>query len=148
MVLEIPKDVLDRDYHGCGKAWAAVKNGKIAAIRYMGDHTPDFNGLPEWVRAIQGNAEGLDHSMLPTAWSGRGLSRLAAAAQAAGDCPTPPKRDRYRPKELLTIARAAIGAVRHASFSEYRKEKRAELAAIGEVVSGMCSCTEFCVRGN
>ena len=32
---------------------------------------------------------------------------------------------------------------RNMSFADWRNEARRELGKIGEVVSGMCSCTEF-----
>lgn len=141
--LTIYANALKADYRGCGKAWTAVVNGEVVAIRYM-DPPLDRSALPAWIRAVKDNAEGLDYRMLPTAWSSRGLSKLAAAASGAGDCPVKPKGGNYRPKELLTMARAAIMAWDSASFAAHRERCRAELAAIGEVVSGTCSCTEFC----
>jgi hypothetical protein len=35
--------------------------------------------------------------------------------------------------------------VRDLSFSEHRTRSRAELAEVGRVMSGMCSCGEFCL---
>lgn len=144
--LKIEQTCMDRDYHGCGRAWAAVVGGQVVAIRYMGDHVADDTALPAWVRAVRDNAEGLDSHLLPTAWSSNGLSKLAGAAEAAGDCPRTPRGKRYRPKELLTMARAALAAVDTSSFASHRERSRAELAQIGEVVSGMCSCCEFVPR--
>jgi hypothetical protein len=46
--------------------------------------------------------------------------------------------------ELLAMARAALAAADAASFRLYRAKCREELAKLGEVKSGMCSCTEFC----
>jgi hypothetical protein len=138
----ISKGVLDRDYRGCGKAWAAVKDGEIVALRYMGaDRTP--YDVPAWVKAVQADCEGIDERCLPDAWSSHGLAKLAAAAAACPDCPTPPRRARYRPKELLSMARAVLAAADETNFTDYRTRCRAELAAMGTVVSGMCSCTEF-----
>jgi hypothetical protein len=149
-VLDLTAECLDRDYHGCGKAWAAVKEDQVVALRYMGeDHTgnwPTEPELPAWVKAVRRAAMGSDTRGLPTSWASRNLAKLAAAAEAAGDCPRPPRRPRYRPTELLTMARAAILAVDGAQFGAYRERCRAELGQIGEVVSGMCSCTKFCVE--
>jgi len=36
-VYQIPKEVLDHEYHGCGKGWAAIKDGMVNAIRYVDD---------------------------------------------------------------------------------------------------------------
>lgn len=42
------------DYHGCGRAWVAVAEGKIVAIRYMGDHCGVLTGYsPEAQAAAQ-----------------------------------------------------------------------------------------------
>jgi len=142
---DIPPGILARDYHGAGKAWAAVRDGKVIALRYMGEHRPEIGTLPAWVREVRTHAEGLDNHMLPTAWSSHGLSKLAQAAETAADCPRRPKGGQYRPRELLTMARAAIAAADSASFAAYRERIRKELAAMGDVVSGMCSCTQFVV---
>lgn len=148
-VLKISKACLDSQYRGAGKAWAAVKNGEVVAVRYMDEvPLPGFGTtpLPGWVKAVNSNAEGRDHHWLPTAWSSKALSKMAGACEAAGDCPTKPRGGRYRPKELLTMARAALAAIRSAEFAAYRLKCRDELAELGEVVSGMCSCTEFVLK--
>jgi hypothetical protein len=139
---DLTPDCLQRDYHGCGKAWAAVKDGLVIALRYM-DFAADTAKLPAWVRAVRDNAGGLDGAMLPTANSSADFTKLAAAAAACADRPTPPHRERYRPAELLTMARAALSANQAAGFAVYRAKCRTELAAIGTVLSGMCSCTKF-----
>ena len=141
-------ECLEKDYHGCGKAWAAVKNGVVVALRYMGeDHTGDWpqSAVPAWAEAVRRAAQGSDNHGLPTSWSSRNLAALAKAAEACGDCPKPPRRTRYRPTELLTMARAVLLATESASFGVYRQRCRAGLAELGEVISGMCSCTKFCV---
>lgn len=144
-IYQIPSDL--RDYHGCGKAWAAVSpSGEILAIRYMGDHFLDWPAMPAWIAAVKRHATGLDECCLPTCRSSKALAIMAAAAQACDDCPKPPRRERYRPTELLTMARAAMTAADSASFSAYRERCRAELADLGEVISGMCSCYHFIGR--
>jgi hypothetical protein len=149
--LPISPACLDRDYDGCGRAWAAVQDGQVIALRYMGHHRllgPNRQALdlPAWVTTIRDAADGCDNHMLPTAHSSRGLSRLAAAASACDDCPRPPRRARVRPTELLAMARAAIVAADEAEFLRYRAACRAELAALGQLVSGMASCCEFVPR--
>lgn len=157
-VFQLTSDCLTNDYRGCGKAWAAVKDGKVVAIRYMSQGTypvadPRRNwggiverALPDWIKAVRNNAEGLDNHMLPTAWSSRGLSKLSAAASACADCPKRPRGGSYRPRELLTMARAAIIAASDTDFVAWRAHARDELSQFGTVMSGMCSCTEFVVR--
>ncbi len=89
-ILLIPDSI----YKGAGRCWVAIKDGKIVAIRYMGD-SPIVSladvGRKRWTRA----------------------ARRAFA---------------IRESEL---------------FAEFRLKARAELAELGEVVSGMASCFEF-----
>lgn len=144
ITIDIPQDVLDRDYKGCGRAWAAYKDGRIVALRYMaqGNELP----LTGWLKAVLDSAGGLDYHMLPVANSSKALSALAKAASACSDCPTPPRKDRYRPTELLSMARAAIAALDAENFTKHRQTCRAELAKLGDVISGMCSTHEFVIH--
>jgi len=45
-VFAIKDTEAEKDYHGCGKAWAAINDGKIVSLRYMGDFA--FNYLQRW----------------------------------------------------------------------------------------------------
>jgi len=132
-------------YRGCGRAWAAIDGDAVVGLLYMGNHALDRNKLPLWVQAIKDNAEGLDHRMLPTAHSSRGLSRLAAAARSCTDCPRSPRGLDIRPNRLLQMAVSIIEKEDVLSFLAYRQACREELAKIGIVVSGDCSCTVFYV---
>lgn len=145
--IPITPECLERQYHGCGKAWAAVQNGKIIAMRYIGERRIQtaYEGLPAWVKAVNDNAEGRDNRMLPTAWSSRGLGAMAAAASECSDCPRKIRGGKYRPRELLTMARAVLIAADAADFAAWRALARAELAELGTVVGGICSCAEFVV---
>jgi hypothetical protein len=87
-------------YRGCGKAWAAIVDGRVVALRYMGNHRAWFGAEPEVLARAK-------------------RKRLCARSQLVA----------YR---LTDIA-----------FVEWRQRARAELKAIGSVVSGMCSCNEF-----
>lgn len=49
-----------------------------------------------------------------------------------------------RVRRCATTERAARRKSDQA-FAEYRTQCRAELAAMGNVISGMCSCWEFCI---
>ena len=143
-IYKIPTDL--SDYHGAGKAWAAIAGDHVLALRYMGEHPIPGCGdydVPAWVRAVTETATGLDASNLPTCHGSHALAAVAAAAQACDDCPTPPRRDRYRPSELLTMARATLVALDGDSFTAYRDRCRAELAKFGDVESGVASCYEF-----
>jgi hypothetical protein len=144
-VYKLSQEVLDRDYHGCGKAWAAIKDGEVRALRYMDSHWIGHDQLPEWVKAVNGNCSGLDSRNLPVAHSSTAYKRMAEAAQACDDCPKPPKRARYRPAELLHMARMILMQVDSDQFAKYRQRSREELTLLGDVVSGMCSCCTFCV---
>jgi hypothetical protein len=141
--MQISQEALDRDYHGCGKAWVAVKDGQVVAIRYMNGNTAQWEMMPDWVRAVLDTANGRDANMLPTSQGSKNLTEIAEAALECDDCPKPLYADRYRPTELLAMARAALSIANSALFMAYRAKCRIELAEIGEVISGMCTATEF-----
>ena len=132
-------------YRGCGHAWAAVRDGEVVALRYMDHHVPDYD-VPDWVRAVMDNCNGLDRRGLPTCSGSRTFARVGVAAYACADCPKPPSasgRKEYRPSELVSQARDLISALESASFSRYRDRCRSELCNEGWVVSGMASCYEL-----
>ena len=149
-VLTISQACLNSQYRGCGKAWAAIKNGEVVALRYMGNiPIPGYGPtpIPQWVKAVMDNADGLDDYNLPTTHSSKCLVKIAEACEGTGDCPTRrPRGGRYRPKELLMMARDILATIHGAEFSTYRSNCRTELAEIGEVMSGMCSCTKFVLQ--
>ena len=145
-VYDLTPKCLERDYHGCGKAWAAIDDkDRVVALRYMDSHWIDFKDLPKWIRALRKAAKSQDSRGLPTAHSSAAYALLANAAQECSDCPIPPRKERYRPSELLQMARAALAQVDAEQFAKYRQKSRDEMARLGRVVSGMCSCTKFCV---
>ena len=142
-VYQITHECLIRDYHGAGRAWAAVADGVVVALRYMGDSPGCWADKPAWVAAVEQHATGLDAGLLPTCRGSKALAAMAEAAAACDDCPKPSRRPRYRPTELLSMARAALTAAHGAAFSKHRERCRTELGQFGDVVSGMCSATEF-----
>jgi hypothetical protein len=147
--LKLSAQCLERDYHGAGKAWAAIRDGEVVALRYMGDHPIAGHGdyeVPDWVRAVMQASTGLDDSFLPVCRGSQALAALASAAQACADCPVPQRRERYRPAELLTMARAALAALDAAAFEAYRAKCRTELAELGEVRSGVAGGHEFAAK--
>ena len=141
MAYKVPADI----YGGCGRAWAAISNGEVVGLRYMSNHSLDRSTLPLWVQAIKNNAEGLDYRMMPTAHSPKGYARLAAAARSCTDCPKSKRGLDIRPKQLLQKAVAILESEDAISFSAYRQKSRDELAKLGTVLSGDCSCTIFYV---
>ena len=84
-------------YQGCGKAWGAVVNDEVVALRYM-EQVTTFRFLP----GFNPDAPDLSLVRFDDNWGGR-------------------------------------------PFADYRKAAKAELGAIGEVKTGMCSCWQFCV---
>lgn len=84
------------DYRGSGKAWGAIKDGKIIAIRYMHLDIDDQVKVETPDRRFKGGV-------------------------------------RVSYKRLDTSA----------EFAAHRERCRADLAQLGDVVSGMASCGEF-----
>ena len=137
----------NQDYHGCGKAWAAItQDGEVAAIRYMGDFAHDTSDLPAWVQAV------LDVTYLPLIeikWlSPARLSRIKKAAIAAGHPEFGPRGGHIKASDIARKAQSMVWKSEHHQFGEYRDRCRAELEKSGEVRSGMASCYEFVARAN
>lgn len=132
------------DYRGCGAAWAALDNhNEIIALRYMSECPTDRSNQPRWVQSIARTANGLDGLNLPTCSGSTALSKIGKAANSCKDCPTPPRRAAYRPSELLAMARDLIESSDLDQWTAYRAKCRDELAELGRVVSGRCSCYQF-----
>lgn len=142
LAYDLQKTPAEKNYRGCGNALAAIHGGKVIALRYVEEPLCPDNA-PAWVAAIFKNAEGNDASGLPDAWSSKGLARLAHAASACADCPKRRNGTRYRPKEILAMARAALLTLRAHAQKEIEQCARGELSELGEVVSGKCSCWQF-----
>ena len=138
------------DYRGCGKAWIAIGDNAVVAIRYMdrlqdrenGERSaPEMDGCPAWVLAILATEHAWwDGRDICGVRGGQRLAAIARAADSAPDCPRPPRRERYRPSELLKLASQLLRAIDAALFGAYRERMRAELSALGEVRSCMISC--------
>ncbi len=134
---------IEADYHGAGRAWAAVEGDRVVALRYMRDRPIDDSELPGWITTVIVAADGLDSHGLPVIQSRAGFAAMAGDLAARPDCPKPPRRDRYRPAELLKLARVELATRDSVAFVKYRDRCRDELAELGNVVSGMCSCAAF-----
>lgn len=145
-VYEIKGSPAESSYSGCGKVWAAINDDQVLALRYMGDAPGDYmTTLPAWVKIVAENCDGLDHHWMPTYHSGATHARLGRLLAACPDTPKPPRRAAFRPAELVKMARNIIADAKSESFGKYRAKCREELAQIGEVVSGECSCYELVV---
>ena len=134
----------ESQYHGCGKAWAAVNNGQILAIRYMGDFDFDRSQLPAWAAAALSAYGALAAPLWPVDHiSSPDLGRIKKAAIAAGHPEFGPRGGQIKASKIARAARELIRNAEREQFGQYRADCRAELAKLGTVVSGMCSCYEF-----
>lgn len=150
IVYDIPTDVAERDYHGCGKAWAAIRDGKVVAIRYMSPgrgyphedlmHMTDLRyGLMDHEREIYpAHAFWFDQKAQNP---NRGMPYISTAAKLSGRWPS--KAEYYRAMAREQEANQRAG---RAAFEAYRAACREDLAKMGDVISGMCSCHQFCAR--
>jgi|TARA_R110000823_G_C15526484_1_gene456262 hypothetical protein len=139
IVFKLQNTNAEKDYHGCGKAWAAIKNDKVVALRYMGQFAfdPSKSNMPEWVKVVYDDCR----------WAGRfgptTLVKIKKAAIAAGHPEFGPRGGRIKPSVMAYEARSIIFNSEREQFGEYRNSARKELSGLGEVISGMCSCWEF-----
>jgi hypothetical protein len=141
---DLPEEVSKRDYHGCGKAWAAIRDGEVVAVRYMSPTVFDENQQLEphaellIVRVPMPMHDFCDHARRDVPQLG--FPAVAALAKAAGLV-----------KHLIDYTRTyraedeAADAALLAAFAAYRLACRADLAALGEVKSGTLSCYRFCL---
>ena len=139
IVFKLQNTNAEKDYHGSGKAWAAIKNDKVVALRYMGRFAldPSKSNIPDWVKAVFDDCR----------WEGRfaptTLAKSKKAAVAAGHPEFGPRGGSIKPSIIAREARNIIFELEREQFGEYRNSARKELSGLGEVVSGMCSCWEF-----
>lgn len=144
-IYQIQGSPVESQYHGCGPAWAAIKDGQVQAIRYMDDRraTPAVDRLPNWARAVlSGDAHPVVYRFID-AVPASVLGAAKKAAIAAGHPATGPKGGYIPARRIVGEAWALYLDASREDFGAYRLRCRAELAELGEVVSGMLSCWEF-----
>jgi len=143
-IFNIKDTPAEQQYRGCGKAWAAIADGQVVAIRYMGDFQAERDRLPEWVRAVIKESSAIEQPSFCLGWlSPRTLGRIKKAAVAAGHPEFGPRGGHIKASDIAREARSI--ALKHESeqFELHRTRSRTELAKLGRVVSGQCSCLEF-----
>ena len=138
-------------YRGAGRAWAAIKNGQVADIRYMGDWhelgdvAPMESRMPAWVYAMYiSNLPMNEHDLQYTSPKKRG--ELKKAAIAAGRPAHGPRGGHIMATTIIREAMRIAQEAEKAAFTEWREKCRTELSEIGNVVGGMCSCHQFVVN--
>lgn len=145
-VYQIQNTPAETQYHGCGKAWAAIKDGQPVAIKYMGDFqfNPEF--LPGWVNAVLKEyctiADPSTHIEYIDSFR---LGKIKKAAISAGHPATGPRGGYIKASSIAREARRIIRDAEREQFSDYQTSCRLELESLGSVISGMCSCYEFVV---
>lgn len=140
MVYNISKKL--KDHKGCGKAWAAIKDGEVVALRYMGDFAPEYTNVPAWVKAAN-KAYSLSNCQLKYI-SPTHLGRIKKAAIEAGHPEKwHPRGDHIQVSYIASRAQKKLRVAEEEEFAEYRNKCRQELVELGLVVSGECSCYEF-----
>lgn len=147
MIYSLQNTQAQNDYHGCGKAWLAIKDNTPIALRYMGAFEFNRSELPKWCQAV------LDSYCIIGELNTQidcinafELSKIKKSAIAAGHPAVGPRGGHIKASKIANDAQRLIDDEQHRQFSEYRLASRAELAEKGDVVSGMCSCYEFVVN--
>jgi len=139
MVYKISKEL--KDYHGLGKAWAAIKDGEVVALRYMADFAPQHKQAPEWAKAVY-RAYSISKCNLKNI-SPTHLARVKKAAISAGHPERGPRGGKIRASYIASMAQHCLAQSEKEEFAEYRYKCRQELAELGTVMSGECSCYQF-----
>lgn len=132
-----------KDYHGLGKAWASIKDGEVIALRYMGDFAPKYKQAPEWAKAAHRAYSILKceiKNISPTH-----LALIKKAAIAAGHPNRGTRGGNIKASYIASMAQYELEKSEKEEFAEYRNNCRQELAELGEVLSGQCSCYQFII---
>lgn len=147
-------------YHGCGKSWAAIRDGEIVALSYMcglnqsscKDYVrPESPAMP--VKEGLGlSFDRSSHWPLNIGW--RSNCEKAAIVDAAVELRLISDTKSNGVKvtrttlmsRLVTALRAEYEVWQKwetACFEAWRTYSRTKLSEFGELTSGMCSCHEF-----
>jgi hypothetical protein len=150
-------------YHGCGKAWAAIRNGEVVALSYMGgtnqrsckDYTnPPYPNLP----AKEGLGLYFDRSSrwpLNIGWrSNREKAELVDSAVHLGlISDTKTNGANVSRATLMSRLIATLRAEYEIwlkweteCFEAWRTYSRTKLSEFGDLTSGVCSCHEFIAK--
>jgi hypothetical protein len=133
-----------KDYRGCGKAWAAIKNNVPVALRYMGQFSFDPSKAPAWVLAVYESYSTIHEPSSRIDYiSSRELGKIKKAAVSAGYPEFGPRGGHIKASAVAREARSILQKLEKEQFADYRNSSREELRRLGDVASGMCSCREF-----
>lgn len=83
-IFQLQKSKAKDDYRGSGKAWAAIKNDEVVALRYMGNFALNPEEAEPWVCAAYKAYRGLLDDWPASKISGTYLGRIKSAAISAG----------------------------------------------------------------
>ena len=134
----------EKDYLGCGKAWAAIKNNVPVALRYMGQFSFDPSTAPAWALAVFKTYCTIHEPSFRVDYiSPTDLGKIKKAAVSAGYPEFGPRGGHVKASTIAREARAMLQKLEKEQFGDYRTSSRDELRKLGDVVSGMCSCREF-----
>lgn len=145
-VIAIKGSQAESDYKGCGKVWAAIKDGKIVALRYMSDFAFNRRNLPAWVIACLDRSSYLFQDGDISHLGGKGMADFKAAAVDAGHPEYGVKGGHIRPSVIAREAHRILSNAQRDQFESYRAKCRADMSKLGDVVSGMASSYELVVR--
>lgn len=136
----------EKEYNGCGKAWAAICNKEVVAIRYM-SFAIDPSEAPAWVKAVL-NA----YCSICEPWcninfiSPTDLGKIKKAAINAGHPEYGPRGGHIKASVIARDALKILREIEKKQFGKFRERNKTELAKMGNVVSGMCSSREFIAK--
>jgi len=147
-IFQLQKSKAKDDYRGSGKAWAAIKNDEVVALRYMGNFALNPEEAEPWVCAAYKAYRGLLDDWPASKISGTYLGRIKSAAISAGHPMLGPQGGHIKASSIARAASQILCALEREQFGRYRSKCRDELSKMGTVHSGMCSCWEFYANTN
>ncbi len=131
-------------FHGTGKAWAAIQDDKVTCLVYMdGRGLPQVDPeVPQWVRVIKEMCAvtGDDRFVY---WSTKQLINIARAMEICRDCPRHKDGKVHRPSMLVAMAGKEWQKASRRQFSDHRDRSFERLNQFGTVISGMAEDGRF-----
>ncbi len=140
------------DYHGYGRAWAAIRDGEIVGLRYMKPPYPAaihnellHDELLEYISPTNDDAAMYPAHVFFNAKKRenrqRGIDAISRLAKQSGMC-----KSAAAFHQAMQDERSKHADNRRAGFAAYRAACRADMEAMGEVVSGFVSGRRFTTR--
>lgn len=150
MIYQLKDKPVESQYAGSGRAWAAIKDGDVVGIRYMHEFRIDRDSaeIPDWCKPMYSLYDSYMKYTLLKDIGNHALKQIKQHAISSGHPEKGPRGGQIKATAIAIATKELWMAEEDRQFGAYREKCRSELAELGEVVSGMCSCYEFVAKND